>query len=243
MLVLAAGLIALFAPTVTEQAKILAGLRSDIGLAEAAVRAERARGLAELRGLAQRKARLEAEVAAERRRLQRVRDDQARAEATIAARSAKASTLKAAVLAGVDTLTPHIAAALPYRIVERQNALADLSAQVAGDRLDPAEGAARLWRFAEDELRLTAEVVRLSLPVDLGQGPQLVEVVKLGMVTLLVRHPAGGFGRLVHSGDGWAYEAITDAQALEGVARFFDDLDRDIHGGVYPLPLAAPAQP
>ena len=246
MHLLAAGLItALLAPsTVAEQATTLANLRAEIGLAEAELRAERTRGLTEVQGLAQRKARLEAEVAAERRRVQAIRDDQARAEAQVAARGAAASDLRAAVLEGVEALSRPLQTGLPYRVAERQAALADLRVSVLAGRLDPAEGAAQLWRFAEDELRLTAEVARLSLPVDLGDGPRLVEVVKLGMVALLVREPSQeGFGRLIRSDGTWAYTPIKDAVALEAVAHLFLDLDRDIQGGLYTLPLPPPEAP
>ncbi len=221
------------------KAKAIAGLRGEIGTLEAELVAERARATAEAQSLAQRIAQAQAQLAATQAHVRTHQDAVAQAEASDTARAAAQARLRDAVGVGVTVLGGAIDSSLPYRQAERRAALTRLADDLAGRRLAPAEAAARLWRLAEDELRLTGELARTATPVTLSAGgdPQLVEVVKLGMVVLLTRQPDGALGWLRRVGDAWRHDPLPAGADPDEVRRLFADLDKGVRGGLYRLPV------
>ncbi|MCB9525634.1 MAG: DUF3450 family protein [Myxococcales bacterium] len=227
------------APPVAERARALASLRRQIGLLEAELRSERDRGGAELAVLAQRTAQLEAQIAATKAHVAEHKAAVARAEAADADRAQASAALRAAVAQGAAALTAAIDDGLPYRRAERRAAVEQLDAAVQAQRVAAAEGAARLWRLAEDELRLAGEIARTATPVALSPNgpPRLVEAVKLGTVVLLTRLPEGGFGWLRRVDGVWRHDPLPAEADADEVARLFTDLDKRVRGGLYRLPV------
>lgn len=219
-------------------ARRLAELRAETSRLDDELRAIRAEGLAEVRGLADQKAQLQARLAAEDAR-------RAEAEARLAVtgeatrqQTEDAEVVRSAVASGVVALRKAVAGSLPYRLSERLAVLDDLSAALEGGRLSSVEVAARLWRFADDELRLTSEIAQTTLPVTVAPGQvRLLDALRLGMVAMYTLDPKGEFGALLFTDGAWRWRPVADEPTRVALTRLFADRARKITQGVYRLPL------
>jgi len=132
---------------------------------------------------------------------------------------------------------------LPFRREERLAALDELATKLDSGALAPEKAATKLWRFIEDELRLTREVSLTKVPLRIeDDGPRhLTEVVRFGMVTLYTRCADCGdahFGQMVKGDDGrWRHEVIEDETSVQQVKSLFESLEKNITEGAYELPL------
>lgn len=119
-------------------------------------------------------------------------------EASLPEPSAPAATASApdyGILPGlVAALRARVQAGLPFRRQARLSALDTLAAELSSGRAAPGRAAVTLARFLRDERRLAETVGRAREVLDLDGEPRMLEVLRLGLVTLLVQLPDGRAG-------------------------------------------------
>lgn len=136
----------------------------------------------------------------------------------------------------IDELRLHIETGLPFKRAERLAALDEVAQQMSSGILSASRAANRLWRFYEDEIRLTREngLYRQSIAVD-GES-LLSDVVRLGMMAMYFRTPDERYGMAQQSAEGWQFHLISDEENQRRVAALFESLQKQIRSGVFELP-------
>lgn len=229
------------AADVGAMASQLAALRGSVDALSQELAAAREDQRAEQRALAAQRADLELAIRREelrRDQLQRAVDEQ---RAAVAAQGSEGAALMPPLREAMAQLEGAIRRGLPYRVDERLAALAELEGALSRGTLPPAQVASRLWQLAEDELKLSRENAVDRQIIALGGEERLVEVARLGMVSLYFRaEGAGGVevGRAAPGPAGWRFETLTDPAAVAQVEALFDALRKQIRTGYFEVPAA-----
>ena len=144
--------------------------------------------------------------------------------------------LEPVLVSVMDTLRRHIETSLPFKRAERLASLDDVQQQMSSGLLSASRAANRLWRFYEDEIRLTREngLYRQAIEVD-GES-LLSDIARLGMVLMYFRTADDRYGMAQQSADGWAFRVIDDEQDRRRVAALFESLQKQIRSGIFELP-------
>jgi len=224
------------APT---QAERLAALRGEVELLSQAVATEKATTAERVRSLETQRADLELELRREETRKRQLEEQAERARTEVAEASEASSVLLPVVLDGIEQLQSRIDAGLPYRIAERQQALAQVKAQVEAGTIRPEVASSRLWQSTEDELRLARENTIDRQLIELDGHEVLVEVARVGMVALYFRTEDGRTGWAEQTDGGWTWREASSPLHKERVASLFDALDKQIRAGSFQLPGAS----
>ena len=217
------------------RAERLAELRAEVDALQSALELDREALRGEQRAVDAQEADLEVQLRREELRLERLRSAEA---ALVAATSTEGPDPLAPLLEqALSALEAQVRAGLPFRVNDRLKALSDLSADLRGGRLSPAQVAARAWAFVEDERRL-ARSNGLDRQVIAVDGDELlVEVVRLGLVALYWRAPDSRVGLAAPGPDGaWTFRALQGAEAAD-VEALFAAFGRGLRGGAFTLPL------
>ena len=100
----------------------------------------------------------------------------------------------------------------------------------------PEAGAARLWAFLEDELRLVREngLDRQIVPVDGAEV--LADVARLGMVGLYYRTDGGAVGLAEWDGAAWGWRRIESRDEQKAVEALFEKMKHGVRSGAFTLP-------
>lgn len=223
-----------------QKAEELAKLRSDLDMIESDLRAERARGQAALRNLEARRSTLAMQLDAERVRIASAQKKLETIKSNLETRKGQSTVFLPVVESAADALAGSVRDGLPFHQEERLAAIEEIKTKARAGRLDPETACSRLWQLVEDEIRLTGEVVRTKVPLALD-GPdaprRLVDVIRIGMVTLFIRHEPGRFSRLVRRDGTWQPEPIRDIRSIDQLEALFDAVSKQVVQGDYTLPL------
>jgi hypothetical protein len=226
-------------------ARELESLRSEIDGLDARVRNSRSRGLAEIRALVSRRGELELERDRETVRKKAARHTVAGLQEKIAATKQRGKKLEPVVREALGMLTAYVRNGLPYQRDARLAALSEIGEGMQKGAVDPEKAASRLWRFVEDEMGMTREVMLTKTPLVLqaGKARRLVRVVRLGMVAMFTELGDGRYGHFVkQAAGGWRHVRITDAETISQVRALFAALEKNIREGAYRLPLPPPLE-
>lgn len=136
----------------------------------------------------------------------------------------------------IDDLRRQIHAGLPFKTGERLEALDEIAAGLESGSIEPPRAVNRLWRFYEDELRLTRENALHSQIIPLGGDRVLADVARLGAVAMYFETRDGRIGQLERNGEDWRFAVLEDRRARQQVADLFDSLKKQIRTGYFTLP-------
>lgn len=131
------------------------------------------------------------------------------------------------------SLRARVQAGPPFDIEPRTEALDGVAAQLCGDQ--PGQAAVRLARFVRDERRLASTVGRARVVLVVDGEPRLLEVLRLGLVTLLAKLPDGRTGCTVPARD-HAFEVFEAGEEAEAVRTAFDSYHLHPGGGEAAVP-------
>lgn len=231
------------APAVDTRASELAKLRrevetlsSDLGLRKDDLRGR-------LKAVEAQKIEIEAQIRREELRLAQIEGEAAARRAELAASATRGDTLAPALLASIETVRAGVARGLPFHTPERLAELDQLRVQLEGGLLTPESATARLWAFAEDELRLVRENGLDRQIVALEGKEVLADVARLGMVALYFRTDGGVVGAAVRDGDAWTWRVYADRDDHKAVEGLFEKLKHGVRNGAFVLPNPHPATP
>jgi hypothetical protein len=220
----------------------LATLRVEVEALDTQLRTERTQGLTQIRSLTRRKGELQIAQDSAGIRLTTARRSLAEVLKRLKESKQRRNRIVPVLSKALVALRAVVAQSLPFRRSERLQALDDLKAKLDAGRIEPETALSRLWRYVEDEIKLTGEVLRTRIPLRLsnkaGAPRRLVDVVRLGMVTLYTRTKEGKLGQLRRDRTGtWRHLWLTGTTQIREVRRLFEALGKNLTEGAYRLPL------
>lgn len=189
-----------------------------------------------LRGLAEQKTSAEGERRREEQRRVELAARRDKLKATIAEAATREEALVPAVKTLIAAVRATIDSGLPYRRVERLEALDGLLRDLEERKSTPSQVFGRLWESIEDELRLGREVALDRQVVPLPDGERLVDVLRIGMALLYFRTSDGRVGQATWRGR-WAFEYLGAQSEIEKLGAAFAAFDKRVSSGFFALPL------
>lgn len=129
--------------------------------------------------------------------------------------------------------------ALPFKKAERLASLQEIGTQVKKELISVQRGFNKLWAFVEDEIRLTKEsgLYQDSVLIAGEDRKQLVDLARIGMMTLYFQTQDDQVGQLVKtSSGGWEYQLFRQPDQTEKVTYLFDSMQTQIRTGLFHLP-------
>ncbi len=214
-------------------------LRAEVDVLANKVKLEWTQSLLSLRSLALRQQQLELQADSDALRLRALRDKASRLQQRSLGQKSRQKALVGLLRSLLSSTQKVIQRTLPFRRKERVQRVARIHQQLKAGQVDVSQAATRLWRILSDELRMGTLVERTEVPVRLPNEnqPRLMQAVRLGSYALFVKHPKGSWGRIVHTGSKWNYEAIVGNEAQHELEKLYHDLERQKRDGFYMLPL------
>lgn len=168
---------------------------------------------------------------------------QAQLEKKIAENAEKGATsdaLKPEFMTQVAELKAYIEQSIPFKKDERLADLAEVQSQVNQNLIATQRGFNKLWALIEDEVRLTKEtgIYQQTIQIEGKESKQLVDVVRMGMMTLYFATADGQLGQLKGQPDAWRFEVSHDEVQNKQISALFDALNKQIRTGLFTLPMA-----
>ncbi|MDT8450786.1 MAG: DUF3450 family protein [Wenzhouxiangellaceae bacterium] len=133
-------------------------------------------------------------------------------------------------------LRQRIEEGFPFKRTERLDALGEIASQLESGALEPPRVVNRLWRFYEDELRLTRDSGLYSQIIPLGGDRVLADIAKVGAVALYFQTRDGRMGLVTRDGDDWRYTLAESGADRQRIGELFDSLKKQIRTGYFELP-------
>lgn len=232
--------------SIREWSREIVELRSQIEILSSELQAQRTQYLQELQTLSAQRRQLILSRDGERMRLYSIQGQLRNLQAKLDSQRDQRDNLRSAIVSGVDSLVEAIEQGLPFRIKQRTDAPKQLKERLLAKQIEPEVAATRLWRLLEDELRLTALVERseISLSLEPNTTPRLVQVVRLGMLTIFTSLPHNQYGRFVQIAPRkWQHIIVQDRAHIAQIRLLFQSLDKQIREGFYLLPLQPAIRP
>jgi len=129
-----------------------------------------------------------------------------------------------------------IRSGFPFKVEERLAALEEISTQIESGAIDPPRAINRLWRFYEDELRVTRDNGLYSQVIPLGGDKVLADIAKIGALAIYFQTRDGRSGFATRSGDNWRFTVTESGSERQQIAELFDSLKKQIRTGLFELP-------
>jgi hypothetical protein len=194
----------------------------------------------ELQALARQKSDLKVELDREQVRLSKLRESLATKRQKIEQTAGEGKDLEPVFRAALAGFRQYIGQSLPFRRPERLGELAKIEDQQKSGLLTYPRALARLWSFAEDELRMTHENAAFQQTIELDGEEQLAEVVRVGMVMLYFQTRDGTVGYTHRTPQGWKYVRAEDSADRKQIRELFNSFQKQIRVGFFRLPNALP---
>lgn len=129
--------------------------------------------------------------------------------------------------------------ALPFKKAERLASLQEIGTQVKKELISVQRGFNKLWAFVEDEIRLTKEsgLYQDSVLIAGEDRKQLVDLARIGMMTLYFQTQDDQVGQLVKTSSGsWEYQLFRQPDQTEQITYLFESMQTQIRTGLFHLP-------
>ena len=230
-----------FSNDLGELARRLMSLRGEVEGLSANLEESKAQTRDQLRSLARQKADLESQVQREKLRIKQLRQTLDAQRDRMATASGLGDSLSPIVRKAIGNLKTVVTSGMPFKNEERLGELNELEHKLADGTLEPGKALARLWAFAEDELRLTRESGLYRQTITLDGNKMLADVARVGMIMLFFKTADDRTGMAVPSQTSWEYTAVSDPDARDRILQFFDSLKKQIRQGYFTLPFNRPA--
>lgn len=217
-------------------AEELVALRGEVESLNAELSGVQEQHRAEMNSLAAQRGDLEATRRREELRIRQLEQDLADNRARAEQAGVAGESLIPVAAEIIAAMQRQIESGFPFRIEDRQRALADIRAQLESGALDPPRVVNRLWRLYEDELRLTRDNGLYSQVIPVGGSNVLADIAKLGAVALYFQTRDGRSGLVERTGSGWRYRVAESRTDRDRIENLFDSLRKQIRTGYFELP-------
>ena len=227
------------ADNVTNLAKRLSVLRSEVEQLSNEVAQKTEEMNSQLRSLGRQKGDLQLDLKRAQTRVQKLSVAVNQRKQEIRAEKAKGDRLVPLFKKSLEEVRAQVQGTLPFKTTERLAAVDKISEQYKAGLLTPARALMRLWSFLEDEFRLTRESGLYRQTVTVDGEEQLVDVARIGMVMMYFKSADSlRVGRAVNVDGKWSFELITTPKEKEQVFQLFDSFKKQIRSGFFQLPNA-----
>ncbi len=179
---------------------------------------------------------IEVQIRREELRLAQLAGEAMSRRSELEAYTAQSTDLVAPLLASIASLRAVVVSGLPYKVTERLADLDQLRDHVSASITTPELGVARLWAFAEDELRLSRENGLDRQVVPLEGREVLADVARLGMAALYFRTDGGEVGVALRDASGWSWSVLADRGEQLEVEALFAKMKHGVRTGSFTLP-------
>lgn len=223
-------------PKLDQLATRLAELRAEVEGLSSRVEESKQTRRADQRSFASQRADLEFQLQREQRRVAQLEAQMEKRKARIAQASVGGKELVPAVKSSLAELRARIETGLPFKRGERLAQLDELERKLDEGVLTPQKATVQLWALVEDELRLTRENGMYRQIVELDGDEVLVDVARLGMVTMYFQSDDGRVGWVEKHGDDWRWKPTTTETEQQQILLLFDALSKQIRTGYFELP-------
>jgi len=217
-------------------AEELVALRGEVESLNSELNSIQEQHRAEMNSLAAQKGDLEATVRREQLRIRELEQDLEDNRARAREAGAAGEALLPVAMRVIERIEAHIEASFPFKRSERLEALAEIRSQTESGALDPPRAINRLWRFYEDELRLTRDNGLYSQIIPLGSDRVLADIAKIGAVALYFQTRDGRSGWVTRAGGDWQFTLAESSQDRQQINELFDSLKKQIRTGYFELP-------
>jgi len=136
----------------------------------------------------------------------------------------------------VERLEAEIRQGFPFKTADRLDALEEIATQIESGAIDPPRAINRLWRFYEDELRLTRDNGLYSQIIPLEGDRVLADIAKIGALAIYFQTDDGRAGYATRSGADWSFTVTESGAERQQIAELFDSLKKQIRTGLFELP-------
>ncbi|MDT8408920.1 MAG: DUF3450 family protein [Wenzhouxiangellaceae bacterium] len=217
-------------------AEELVGLRGQVESLNTDLNRLQERHRAEMNSLAAQKGDLEATRRREMLRIRQLEQDLADNRERAARAGVAGEALMPVAARIIASLQKHIESSFPFKIDERLKGLAEIRSQLESGATEPPRVINRLWRFYEDELRLTRDNGLYSQVIPIDGREVLADIAKIGAIAMYFQTRDGRLGHAVRNGDDWRFEVSQSAGDRQQIAALFDSLKKQIRTGYFELP-------
>ncbi|MBX2802660.1 MAG: DUF3450 domain-containing protein [Myxococcales bacterium] len=222
------------------RAERLSELRSEVEALQHEVTMNKGDMRTRLQALEAARTDLELKIRQEELRLQQLAIEIDKERAVASDEGAATDVLIPSIEAGAVAIKPVIEGGIPFRVSERLAAVDEIMNALTAGTLPAHKAANRLWTLYEDEIRLGRENAMDRQTILLDGQEVLVDVAKVGMVSLFFRAPDGGTGWAERSSGGWAWVRATDRADDRRILEVFDALEKQIRVGWFEVPNVLP---
>lgn len=216
----------------------LADLRSEVETLSSNVESRKEDERTSLRSLAAQKMDLDLAIQREERRLEQLAAAHTKFKEETALAKVGSTELEPTLKRSIEAMRQEVRDGLPFKSEERLSALDEIEKQLVEGLLPPQKVSARLWQFVEDELRLTRENGIYQQTITLGPEDLLVDVARLGMITIYFRTNDGRVGFAHKTQEGWKWSVVDGPENGIKIAGLFDALKKQVRTGYFELPFA-----
>jgi len=221
-------------------AAALARLRTDVETLSSQIQTKRTDMKTELQSVARQKSDLELQVKREQLRIAELRKKITEHKKRVAAIAKAQQALNPVIHKAARELKYAIAKTLPFKRVERQQAVASVIQKLDAKMISPLDALGRIWARVEDELRLLRESGLYQHVLRIDGKERLVEVARLGTVMMYYRTKDGRYGMMRRSGQTWTQVDLTSRKKKEQVAKLFDAFKKQLRVGLFRVPNGLP---
>ncbi len=147
--------------------------------------------------------------------------------------------IKPEFMLSIERVEHYLAGSLPFKLLERQASLQEIKTQVQQNLISVQRGFNKLWAFLDDEIRLTKETGLFQQSIAIAGEPnkKLVDVARVGMMTLYFQTADNKVGLLTGKPDNWSFEFVSDNKQQQQIEYLFSSLQKQIRTGLFLLPF------
>ena len=215
----------------TVQAESIGTMRTEVALLQEEIRDERNDLQSRLRTLEAQRSDVALQMRRQKAMTQELRERVAKLKEQHVPQSGEAE-IDAMLLRISAQLKEDIRASIPYRHQERLKSIDEILLSRESEQISALQAAVRLWSLAEDEERLNKENQLDSVTIELNGKEMLVDIVRLGMITLLYQSKDGHIGVWSRE-SGWT----SLSEHVQEIQNLFRQFQKGIRTGTFYVPF------
>lgn len=145
-----------------------------------------------------------------------------------------------ALKSSISTIRNTVTQSIPFKRVDRLNALKDIEHKLDASLISPNKAANQLWAFVEDELILGRSSGLYNDTLQINGEEKLVKVLRLGKVALFYKTNDEKYGMVSQRDGGWQQQAVINDAHIRQLEELFDSFNKNIRNGLFTTPNFLP---
>lgn len=126
---------------------------------------------------------------------------------------------------------------IPFKIEQRLKHLTVIKNDVKNGEITIETGFSRLWNFIEDELSLCNDISIHQQVIEFKNNKEIVNLLKIGMVTLFVKSNNGEFGYLDKHEENYIFKLADNEKDFKNIQLLYKSVEKGVKQGIFELPV------